>query len=119
VTHTVLVVEDERELREMLCEALELNGYGAVGAAEGRAALEAIESIDDLCLVLLDLSMPGMNGWDFFRELRARTKFAAVPVVVHSSAPPASLPGATLVLAKPLDLDRLLEVVRGYCVAGV
>jgi CheY-like chemotaxis protein len=115
MTHTVLVVEDEKELREMLCEALELNGYSVVAAVEGRAALDALDRIDHLCLVLLDLLMPGMNGWDFLKEIRARTKYAAVPVVVHSSAPQTAPPGATRVLTKPLELDRLLDVVRQYC----
>jgi CheY-like chemotaxis protein len=115
MTHTVLIVEDEKELREMLREALELSGYSVVTAVEGGAALEAIERIDHLCLVLLDLLMPGMNGWDFFKEMRARPKYAAVPVVVHSSAPAAAPPGATRVLTKPLELDRLLDVVREFC----
>lgn len=113
--HTVLIVEDEKELREMLGEALELNGYSVVTAAEGGAALLAIERIDHVCLVLLDLLMPGMNGWDFFKELRARPKYAALPVIVHSSAPNAAPAGATRLLTKPLELDRLLEVVREFC----
>jgi CheY-like chemotaxis protein len=115
MTHTVLVVEDERDLREMLCEALELNGYSVVPAADGLAALEAIERIDHLCLVLLDLVMPGMNGWDFFKEMRARSKYATVPVIVHSSAPGAAPQGATRVLKKPIELERLLDVVREFC----
>jgi CheY-like chemotaxis protein len=115
MTHTVLVVEDEKELREMLCEALELNGYRVVAAVEGHAALEALEGIEHLCLVLLDLLMPGMNGWDFFNAMRAHPKYATVPVVVHTSAPATAPPGATRVLTKPLELDRLLEVVREFC----
>ena len=115
MTHTVLIVEDEKELREMLREALELNGYAVVTAAEGQAALEAIEAIEHLCLVLLDLLMPGMNGWDFYKEMRARAKYAKVPVIVHSSAPAGAPQGATRVLAKPVELTRLLEVVREYC----
>ncbi len=115
VPRTILVVEDEKELREMVCEALELNGYSVVTAVEGQAALEAIERIDHLCLVLLDLLMPGMNGWDFFKEMRARPEYATVPVVVHSSAPGAAPEGATRVLTKPLELERLLDVVRELC----
>jgi CheY-like chemotaxis protein len=113
--HTIVVVEDEKELREMLCEALELNGYSVVSAAEGQAALDAIERIDHTCLVLLDLLMPGMNGWDFFRELRTRPKYATIPVIVHSSAPAAAPQGVTRVLTKPLELERLLDIVRELC----
>jgi CheY-like chemotaxis protein len=113
--HTVLVVEDEKELREMLCEVLELNGYTVVAAIEGRSALEALARIEHLCLVLLDLVMPGMNGWDFFAAMRARSEYAAVPVVVHSSSTAGAPLGATRVLKKPLEFERLLEVVREFC----
>jgi CheY-like chemotaxis protein len=115
MTHTVLVVEDEKDLRELLREALELNGYNVVTAVEGQAALDAMERIDHLCLVLLDLLMPGMNGWDFFQEMRARAKYATVPVVVHTSAAGAAPQGATRVLTKPLELERLLAVVHEFC----
>jgi CheY-like chemotaxis protein len=113
--HTVLVVEDEEELREMIREALELNGYSVATAQEGKEALEAIAEIDHLCLVLLDLLMPGMNGWDFFIKMRQRPELASVPVVVHSSAADRAPDGATRVLKKPVELDRLLSVVSEYC----
>lgn len=115
MTHTVLVVEDEKELREMMREVLELNGYNVVTAVEGQGALEAIERVEHLCLVLLDLLMPGMNGWDFLKEMRARSEYAAVPVIVHASAPTGDLQGATRVLRKPLEAERLLDLVREFC----
>jgi CheY-like chemotaxis protein len=115
MTHTVLVVEDEKELREMMCEALEMNGYDVVAAVEGEAALEALDRLDHVCLVLLDLLMPGMNGWDFFKEMRSRSRYAAVPVIVHSSSTAGAPQGATRVLTKPLELERLLDVVREFC----
>jgi CheY-like chemotaxis protein len=115
VTHTVLVVEDEEELREMMREALELNGYAVVTAAEGGEALAKIAGIEHLCLVLLDLVMPGMNGWDFFEKLRQRPELASIPVIVHSSAPDRAPRGVTRVLQKPLLFERLLAVVREYC----
>jgi CheY-like chemotaxis protein len=113
--HTILVVEDDKELREMMREALELNGYAVATAPEGQAALDVIAGIEHLCLVLLDLLMPGMNGWDFFKEMRARPELADVPVIVHTSAPASAPQGVTRVLMKPMDLARLLEVVRQYC----
>lgn len=82
------------------------------------AAVEvALARIEHLCLVLLDLLMPGMNGWDFFDEMRARPELAAVPVVVHSSVPQRAPVGVTRVLQKPLDFDRLLSVVQEFCPA--
>lgn len=113
--HTVLLVEDEDDLREMMRDALEMNGYCVVAAEEGQAALDALDRVEHVCLVLLDLLMPGMNGWDFFAKMRARPDLARVPVVVHTSAPDQAPEGVTSVLRKPLDLARLLSVVRQHC----
>ena len=115
MSHTVLVVEDEEDLRETMREALELNGFSVVAAEDGQVALEALDHIDHVCLVLLDLLMPRMNGWDFLEALRARPSFAEVPVVVHSSVPDQKLDSATRVLQKPMALKQLLAVVREYC----
>jgi CheY-like chemotaxis protein len=115
MTHTVLVVEDELDLREMMRDALELNGYAVVTAEDGQDALNKISDIDHLCLVILDLLMPVMNGWDFVERMRRRTELASVPVVVHSSAPGPEPAGVTRVLQKPILFDRLLAVVREYC----
>lgn len=113
--HVVLVVEDEQDLREMLRDALELNGYSVVTASNGQEALGKLASIKGLCLVILDLLMPVMNGWDTFQKIRERPEFASVPVVVHTSAASRAPAGATRVLQKPTRFDRLLSVVREYC----
>lgn len=113
--HTLLLVEDEEDLREMMREALEGKGYTVVTAADGAEALNAASRIESLCLVLLDLLMPGMNGWDFFDAFKARPEFASVPVVVHSSAPSRAPAGVARVLQKPLKLERLLSVVQEHC----
>ena len=115
MSHTVLVVEDEKELRETMRDALELHGYTVVAAEDGLAALTELDRIEHLCMVLLDLIMPRMNGWDFLAQLRARPALADTPVIVHSSAPNQAPAGATRVLQKPLALDRLLSVVSEYC----
>lgn len=115
MTHTVLVVEDEEELREMMRDALEMNGYAVVTAEDGQDALDKIGGIKRVCLVILDLLMPVMNGWDFVEQLRQRPEFVATPVVVHSSAPGPAPTGITRVLQKPVLFDHLLSVVREYC----
>jgi CheY-like chemotaxis protein len=115
MNHTVLIVEDELDLREIMRDALELNGYSVVTAADGHTALDALSRIEHLCIVLLDLVMPGMNGWDFLKELRARPDLASVPVIVHTSAPEAAPQDVTSVLRKPLQFDRLLAIVREHC----
>jgi len=86
-----------------------------VAATDGEDALRKLEEIERLCLVILDLLMPEMNGWDFLEEMRRRAQWATVPVVVHSSAPTDAPAGVTLVLQKPLMFDRLLSVVREFC----
>jgi two-component system chemotaxis response regulator CheY len=113
--HTVLLVEDEEELREMMREALEMHGYSVVATHDGQAALDALDRIEHLCMVLLDLLMPGMNGWDFFEKMRERPDLSHVPVVVHSSAPHRAPAGVTRVLQKPLKLERLLATVGEFC----
>jgi CheY-like chemotaxis protein len=115
MSHTLLLLEDEQELREMMTEALERAGFNVVAVADGREALDVIPKIERICLVLLDLLMPGMNGWDFFAAFMARPELASVPVVVHSSAPENAPVGATKVLRKPISLDRLVGVAREFC----
>jgi CheY-like chemotaxis protein len=117
--HTVLIVEDEEDLREMMREALEMKGYRVVTAEEGQDALRKIDSIDQLCLVLLDLLMPGMNGWDFLAKMRERPELDEVPVIVHSSASTRAPAGVTRVLQKPILFDRLISVVGEYCHSAI
>ncbi len=116
--HTVLIVEDEEDLREMMREALEMKGYLVVTAEEGQDALKKIDGIEQLCLVLLDLFMPGMNGWDFFAKMRERPELCDVPVIVHSSASSRAPAGVTRVLQKPVLFDQLISVVSEYCNAS-
>ena len=113
--HTVLVVEDEEDLRELMRLSLELRGYRVITAREGQDALDKIDGIEQLCLVLLDLLMPGMNGWDFFENFRKRPELAGVPVIVHSSASSGAPAGVTRVLQKPIQFERLISVVSEYC----
>jgi CheY-like chemotaxis protein len=115
MTHTVLVIEDEEDLREMMRDALELDGYAVATARDGEQALEELSHIEYPCVVILDLLMPGMNGWDFFAAIRQRPELASIPIVVHSSAANRAPAGATRVLQKPLELERLLSVVQEYC----
>ena len=114
-THTVLIVEDEEDLRELMRDALQLRGYTVVTAEEGSDALRKIDDIGLPCVILLDLLMPGMNGWDFFEKVRERPELASVPVIVHSSAASRAPAGVTRVVQKPLAFDRLVSIVGEYC----
>jgi len=113
--HTVLIVEDEEDLRELMRDALEMRGYQVVTADEGTDALRKLDDIGRPCVILLDLLMPGMNGWDFFDKLRERPELASVPVIVHSSSSNRAPAGATRVLQKPLAFESLVSVVKEYC----
>ena len=115
MSHTVLVVEDDVELCEILCKALELSGYAVVAAKDGKDALNKVSGIEGLCLVILDLVMPEMNGWDFVEQLRTRAEFATVPIIVHTSAPGPAPATVARVLRKPFPFDGLLATVREYC----
>ena len=108
----VLVVDDDRDGREALAEVLSGMGYTVVQARDGLEALAQVRaSAPDL--ILLDLAMPNMNGWEFRRVQLADDAIAHVPVVVVS-ATVARLevlrPSACL--AKPFDVHRLLETVE-------
>lgn len=113
--HTVLIVEDEEDLRELMLSALQMRGYSVATAEDGERALRKLDAMDPPCLILLDLFMPGMNGWDFFQKFRERPEFASVPVIVHSSASSMAPEGVTRVVQKPMSFERLLAVVDEYC----
>ncbi len=113
--HTLLVVDDEEDLREMLRDALQRRGFDVVTAGNGLEALAALEGIEHLCAVLLDLIMPEMNGWEFFDALRARAGYESVPVIVTTSATSRAPTNVTRVLQKPLSLDRVVAEVQGLC----
>jgi CheY-like chemotaxis protein len=112
---TILVVEDEKESRDSLREILELEGYKVETAVNGREALDALQaSADRICIVLLDLFMPVMDGWQVIDQLRADGRLGSTQIVIITSAPyraPAGLP----VFQKPLDLDKVMTEVQRLC----
>jgi CheY-like chemotaxis protein len=110
----VLVVDDNDEVRAGLGALLESAGFQVALAADGREALRLLRADVCPCLVLLDLMMPLLDGWDVLAELRRDASLAVIPVVVLSAHPLARLAenaGAVAVLAKPMEPDALLAVV--------
>lgn len=96
---------------------LELEGHKVITTSNGREALEVLRRGVTPCVVLLDLMMPVMNGWEFTAALRADPKFKDLPVVVISAAGveiPAAT-GAVAYLTKPIDIEKLLNVVGFLC----
>ena len=79
---TVLVVEDDADVREVICEILEGEGCRPVGVRDGNEALRALRSGLRPCLIVLDMLMPGMDGWQFRRTQKADEELAKIPVIV-------------------------------------
>ena len=112
----VLIVEDDDDLRDMMAQMLTLEGFDAAAVANGREALEYLHSASPPNVILLDLMMPVMDGWEFRRQQMADPALAPVPVIVLSALDPArAAVDATAFMKKPLDFDRLLELVRAHC----
>ena len=108
----VLVVDDDPDIRETLRDVIEAEGFAVVCAANGRAALEALDMGLRPSLIVLDLMMPTMSGWELLAAIRADRVFADLPVAVISAAGGAPPPGATCFLRKPIDLDTLIGLIR-------
>jgi CheY-like chemotaxis protein len=109
----ILVVDDSEDMRTLLREVLELQGYEVVTAgSSGRALTLMTQRRPDL--VITDLMMPGMSGFSLRSIMLRRPELADVPVVILSAywARPGETLDAVAVLAKPVNLDRLLESVR-------
>jgi CheY-like chemotaxis protein len=115
----VLIVEDDADLREMMAQLLTLEGYHIDTAANGREALEYLNEAPRPDVILLDLMMPIMDGWEFRRRQQNDPALADVPVIVLTALDQAQARANDLngvdFLKKPLDFDRLLELVRRRC----
>jgi CheY-like chemotaxis protein len=107
----ILVVDDDVDHRELLCEALQAMGYQAHQAENGKVALEKLEERLP-ALVLLDLKMPVMTGWAVLEALKKMPRAKTIPVLVISAYGfewEAELIGAAGYIGKPVDI----EVLRG------
>jgi CheY-like chemotaxis protein len=118
-TRAVLVVDDDEDIRIVIGEVLELAGYRTITATDGEDALTLLRRDPGLGLVLLDMMMPGVDGWEFRRRQLAEPALARVPVVVLSGAGNteqiAREIGADGFLSKPVSKKDLLEMVSRYC----
>jgi CheY-like chemotaxis protein len=118
--HRVLVVEDDYEIRETLLELLEEAEISAVGAMNGRDALQKLRAASEKpCLILLDLMMPVMDGRAFRSEQLAEPELRDIPVVIFSAfrdlEDEAKALGAATYLPKPLKIEQIRDVVDRFC----
>jgi CheY-like chemotaxis protein len=114
----VLIVEDDRDTREMLERFLQLEGFDVRSAPNGHVALQSLQAAGKPCVILLDLMMPVMNGWQFRQAQVQDPDFATIPVIVVTAAGPrGEIPEieADGWLAKPVDFEQLLSAVQTFC----
>jgi two-component system, OmpR family, response regulator CpxR len=118
----ILVVDDDDDVRTMLCIVLSAEGYAAVGAADGVEALARMRRDGPPPLAFVDLMMPRMNGEDLIRLMRQDPSLARVPVVIMSGQPSirtaAPAHGVRARLLKPLELDDVLAVAQQFAQSG-
>jgi CheY-like chemotaxis protein len=113
---TVLVVDDDIAIRETLAVVLDEEGYSVAQAVNGREALDRIQEGLRPDLIVLDLMMPVMDGWQFLEERAKDQSLREVPVVIVSATPETLQPPEVCAFVrKPMRLDHLLEVIEREC----
>jgi len=120
----LLLIDDDRELREALAEFLALHGYLVHSVADGCAALQWSKGGNTLPkLILLDLFMPVLDGWGFLFERRKDPRLARIPVVIMSGSRgidrKAKEAGATAVMFKPVVPQELLRVIESFVTGDI
>ncbi len=119
MSHEILIVEDDSALREALAQVLSDEGYKLLSARDGLEAVNCLKRGNRPDVILLDLSMPVVNGWEFRMFQKRDPELASIPVVLitagdYSREEVAWLEPSAL-LHKPLDLPHLLSVIRRFC----
>lgn len=113
----ILVIEDDHNIRVVIRQALESEGYKVYSAANGRDGLELLKQIDQPNLILLDLMMPLMTGWEFIKAQKKHRLLRDIPVVIVSATE--SIQGthvpAREIIHKPFEIQELLNVVKKHC----
>lgn len=119
----VMIVEDDRDVRESIAEVLEDCEFRSLGAANGQEAISELRaSSKKPCVILLDIMMPVMDGWEFRAQQLADPELDTIPVVIlsaHANIEEAAHGmAAAACLKKPVQLEALLAMVQRFCVKG-
>jgi CheY-like chemotaxis protein len=114
VQHTVLVVDDDQDIREALELLLLAEGYGVRTAPDGAQAVAMMEA-EAPCFVILDLMMPVMDGWEVAGRMHDDPRLDSIPVCVVTATPEWAPSDSVCVIPKPIDVQKLLDVVQSYC----
>ncbi|MBW3623118.1 MAG: response regulator [Armatimonadetes bacterium] len=114
----ILIVEDDPDSQDALAMVLEGVGHPVVCASNGREALEQLHREPEACLIMLDLMMPEMDGWEFRRLQKDDPKLAQIPTIVVSALGDSDKrPNGDVVgyFTKPFDAQKLIEAVAKIC----
>ena len=113
---SILVVEDNIDIQESLKATLENEGYSVFTADNGREALDRLEKMPTPCLILLDLMMPVMNGWEFVEEINKDIMLSSIPIVVVTAIGDSkNSPKTDGYIPKPINFDALIVAVCKHC----
>jgi CheY-like chemotaxis protein len=115
----VLVVDDDLGTREALSDLLQDRGYSVISAADGREALNYLRNSSPPGIVILDLMMPVMDGWEFLEQQSRDPALLAIPVIVVTATPPHVSLEAKAVLQKPIQFESLLATLERFLPAKV
>lgn len=111
----MLVVEDEADIREIVVEFLEAEGFQVYAAQNGQEAMAVLRTMPQPALILADMMMPVMDGPSLIAALRDDDQFASLPVVIVS-AMDSGAPDGYRRVKKPINLDDLLHIVNECCI---
>ena len=118
-SRNILLIEDDVDIRDIIKDALEWEGYHVYTASNGKEGMEMLAEMPAPCLILLDLMMPVMNGWEFADAIETNRSYAQIPIVTISAfSDPEKRIRANGSIKKPVDLDLLFALVRQYCGSG-
>ena len=116
---TILLVEDDSDIRESLAELLLLRGYQVTAVADGREALNYLETGDLPCLIILDLMLPVMSGWEFRHRQLSDARWSSIPTILLSGVnnlfQESQRLQAVAFIPKPIDIQSLYKTIDRYC----
>ena len=118
VAREVLVVDDDFSTREALTDLLQDRGYSVISAADGREALNYLRDSSAPGIIILDLMMPVMNGWEFLERQSHDPALLDIPVIVVTATPPRNPLRAKAVLQKPIQFESLVEMLKRFLPAA-
>lgn len=121
MAQTILVVDDDPKAIRLLADRLRLNGYNVLEASNGQEALARVQA-EPPDLIVLDLTMPGLNGWQVAHQLKADARYRQIPILMLSSlieedGPKGALDAGDFLMGKPFQAEVLLGKIRDLLAA--